>query len=142
MKMTNEQKAEIAFIKNGLRVSKVVVTRALKTKNGDFFLGMSAAWDTTQEDAGGMGADLIDALGEGEQDLAIIQRGMDLRKAKLAGLILAMRVDLQAVGHTMCGGGISQADHDNACRAIKRNYGKMMSEAVQSKNGGNGGGEG
>ena len=132
MKLTENQKAEIALIQRGLRVSKVVVTRAVKTGNGDFFVGMSAAWDTTQEDAGGMGADLIDALDEGEQTLATVQRGMTLRRAKIAGLILALRVDIQAVGHAMCGGGVSQSNHDRAVASMKRNYGKMLCGAVQS----------
>jgi len=134
--LTEDQRAEIELVKNGMRVSKVVATRAVKTKNGDFFVGMSAAWDTRQEDAGGMGADLIDAMAEGEQQDAIMQGGLSLRKAKIAGLILGMQVDLQAMGHALGGGAINEGDHRQACAAIKRNYGKLLALAVVGKNGG------
>lgn len=139
--LTDEQRAEIKLIKDGLRVSKVVATRAVKTKNGDFFVGLSAAWDTTQEDAGGMGADLIDGMDEGEQNFAIALRGMDLRRAKIAATILGMRVDLQAIDHALGGGAISAGDHRTATNAIKRNYSKLLAEAVAGKNGGNNGGD-
>lgn len=136
MSMTPEQMAEITFIRDRMRVSKVVATRSVKTKHGDFFVGMSSAWDTIQEDAGGQGADLIDAMDEGEQHKAIMQRGMTLRQAKVSGLILGMQVDMQAVTHALCGGSISEADFDNAIRAIKRNYMKKLAEATAYKNGG------
>lgn len=136
MQLTEAQMAEITFIKKGLRISKVVATRAVKTKNGDFFVGLSAAWDTTQEDAGG-GADLIDAMGPGEQHQAITERGMTLKQAKVASLILGMQVDIQAVTNALCGGAISEGECNNAVRAIKRNYTGKLAEAL----GGNGGGE-
>ena len=134
MQITPEQQAEILYVRDRMMVSKVVATRALKTKNGDFFVGLSAAWDSTQEDAGGMGADLIDAMGEGEQDLAIIQRGMTLKQAKVAGLLLGMQVDIQAVTHALCGGAINEDEFNNAVRAIKRNYMTKTAEAVATKN--------
>jgi len=133
--LNEEQRAEITLIKKGLRISKVVATRAVKTRNGDFFVGMSAAWDTMQEDAGGMGATLIDAMDEGEQNQAIVQGGMTTKRAKIAACILGMQVDLQAISHALGGGAISEADHSRASRAIKRNYGKLLAEAVAGKNG-------
>lgn len=135
------QRAEIKLIKNGLRVTKVVATRAVKTKRGDFFVGMSAAWDTTQEDAGGMGADLIDAMDAGEAQEAALQGGMTVRRAKIASCILGMQVDLQAASHALGGGAISYDEYVMGCRSIKRNYGKLLAEAVASKNG-NGNGNG
>ena len=134
--LTEDQRAEIEMIKDGMRVSKVVATRAVKTKNGDFFVGMSAAWDTRQEDAGGLGADLIDGMEDGEQQAAIMDGGMTLKKAKIAGYILGMQVDLQAMGHALGGGAISPDQHRQACTAIKRNYGKLLAIAVVGKNGG------
>lgn len=131
---TPEQMAEITFIKNKLRISKVVVTRSVKTKNGDFFVGFSSAWDTIQEDAGG-GADLIDALEPGEQQKAVAARGMTTRQAKIAGLVLGMQVDIQAVTHALCGGAISEGEHTNAVKAIKRNYMNKLAEAAAAKNG-------
>lgn len=133
-KLTDVQRAEITLIKNGLRVSKVVATRAVKTKNGDFFVGLSAAWDSIQEDAGGA-VDLLGGMDDVEQHAAIIQQGMTLRQAKIAGLILGMQVDLQAVTHAACGGALSEADLSGVSAAIKRNYSLKMAEVVTSKNG-------
>jgi len=133
MQMTDDQMAEIRFIKKGLRISKVVATRAVKTKNGDFFVGLSAAWDSTQEDAGGMGTDLIDAMDEGEQHLATVQRGMTLKQSVIAGMILGMQVDIQAVTHALCGGAISEGEFNNAVKAIRRNYMSKLGEAVAEK---------
>jgi len=133
--LNEEQMATLKMVKDGLRVSKVVATRAIKTKNGDFFVGMSAAWDTRQEDAGGMGADLIDAMGDGEQHEAVMRGGMTLKEAKIAGCILGMQVDLQATSHALGGGAINKQDHQRATNAIKRNYSKLLAEAVAGRNG-------
>lgn len=139
MDLDEEQKAEIKLIKDGLCITKVVATRGIKTKNGDFFVGMSAAWDTIQEDAGGMGADLIDAMGEGEMQIASVSGGLSTRRAKIAACILGMQVDLQATAHALGGGAITQDQFRVASNAIKRNYGKLLAEAVAGKNGsGNG----
>lgn len=135
MAFSKNDLAAIKLVMDGLRVSKVVCTRAIKTKRGDFFVGLSAAWDTTQEDAGGPGADLIDAMDEGEQHAAIIAKGMSLQRARIAGLILGMRVDLQATAHALGGGAIDESEYDLACTSIKRNYGKLLAEALSSKNG-------
>ena len=43
-------KAMIDRIKANLRVTKVVATRSVKTARGDFFAGISAAWNTVQDD--------------------------------------------------------------------------------------------
>jgi len=133
--LSEEQRAEIKFVKDGLRISKVVATRAVKTKNGDFFVGLSAAWDTTQEDAGGMGADLIDGMEEGEQQLAISQRGMTRRQAKIAATILGMQVDLQAITNALGGGAISPSEHRKATNAVKSNYSNLIAEVVAGRNG-------
>lgn len=129
--ITPEQQALVDEVCSSMKVSKVVATRALKTRNGDFFVGMSAAWDTVQEDAGGMGADLIDSMGEGEQGDAIVQRAMDLRKARLATLILAMRVDIQAHTHALGGGALNEREFATAVGAIKRNYATLIAKVAK-----------
>ena len=130
--LNDRQKAEITAVKEGLRISKVVCTRSVKTRNGDYFVGMSAAWDSTQEDAGG-GATLIDAMGEGEQEQAIVSQGMTRKQAKIAGLILGMQVDLQATHHALGGGALSTVEHRRAVNAIRHNYSKLLAAAVASK---------
>ena len=132
---TTEQRDFIERVKGRMRVSKVVCTRALKTKNGDFFVGFSSAWDTIQEDAGGMGTDLIDAMGPGDQQTAMAQRGMTTREAKVAACILGMQVELQAMSHALAGSGITEAEYRAASAAVKRNYGRLLHEAVAIKSG-------
>jgi hypothetical protein len=128
--LTDEQRAEIKVVKDGLLITKVVATRAVKTKGaGDFFVGMSAAWDSIQEDAGGLGADQLSALDDDEQRMAHAH-GMTSKQAKIAGLILGMQVDLQAGQHALGGGAISENEYAKAERAIKRKYGQLLAAAV------------
>ncbi len=129
MIFSDEQISRIHRIRDNMRITKVVATRAVKTKNGDFFVGWSAAWDTIQEDAGGLGADLIGAQDEAEEALST-QRGMTLADAKIADLILGMQVDLQALNHALAGSGISEEDHKRASAAVKRNYGQLLANAL------------
>ena len=133
MEFTEDQKAQVRSIRKGLRVSKVVATRAVKTKHGDFFVGMSAAWDSTQEDAGGLGADLIDALEDDEHNSAIIDRGMTLKQAEVASLLLGMHVDVQAITHALCGGAITEEEHTRAVRSIRRNYILQTTKVIPPK---------
>lgn len=132
---TTEQKDFIERVKGRMRISKVVCTRAIKTKNGDFFVGFSAAWDTIQEDAGGMGSDLIDAMGPGDLQTATAQHGMTTKEAKVAACILGMQVELQAMSHALAGSGITEAEYRTASAAVKRNYGQLLQEAVATKSG-------
>ena len=130
-KLTDADKALIRDIQGKLRVTKLVCTRAIKGKNGDFFVGMSAAWSTTQEDGGGMGADLISAMDEGEDKVAAGLSGMSLKETKIAGYILAMQTDLQAQDHALAGGGITVDQHATAQRAVRSNYTKLLTAAMQ-----------
>ncbi|OHD26962.1 MAG: hypothetical protein A2Y38_08070 [Spirochaetes bacterium GWB1_59_5] len=130
MAFSDKDKALLKAVQDKLRVTKVVCTRAIKTKNGDFFVGFSAAWDTVQEDAGGMGADMVDALGDGEAALAADTCGMTVREAKLAAYILGRMTDLQAQDNALAGGGISASEHAVAQTAVKRNYMKLMADAL------------
>jgi len=62
-----------------------------------------------------------------------VQRDRTLQQAKIAGFSLGMQVDIQALGHTLGGGAISERDHQVATQAIKRNYGKLIAGAVAGK---------
>jgi len=131
--LTAEQQAQVDFVEDGFRITKIVATRAVKTSQGDFFVGMSAAWDTTQEDAGGMGADLIDAMEDGESHQAAVRGGMTRRQAKIAGLVLGMQVDLQAGAHALGGGAISEAQFAKSAKAVKHKYSRLIASVVGSK---------
>ena len=125
MELSDKQRAELQTavlnIKQHLRVTKVVCTRAVKGRNGDSFVGFSAAWDTVQDDAGG-GADLVADLGT--------SKGMTLKESKLAAIILAMQVDSSAYSHAAAGGNLSDAELQKALYGIRTGYNQLIAEAM------------
>jgi len=127
---TKEEKALIQGVKTKMRITKVVCTRSIKTGNGDYFVGFSAAHNTIQEDAGGMGSDLLSAQSDNEES-CIAQNGMTLKEAKLAGYLLALQTDLQAQSHALAGGGISESDYRAAQANSKRNYLNLMRDSFK-----------
>jgi len=125
----DELKAAIANIKKNVRVTKVVATRAVKTKRGDFFAGFSAAWNTVQDDAGGMGADTDIVMDTSE----IAQSGMTLQESKIAHNIIAMQADIAAYEAAFANGGISANEKDDAIKAIKNNYARLIKDSFLSE---------
>jgi hypothetical protein len=111
-----------------LRVTKVVCTRSVKGRQGDNYVGFSAAWDSTQDDAGGA-ADLSGAQGEKDTRLAAKQ-GMTLGEARMAALVLGMQADLSAHDHAMAGCNLPPDQHSGATQAIKHNYMKLMADRL------------
>jgi hypothetical protein len=123
---TPAQTQLITEVRGRLRVTKVVATRALKLKGGDFFVGMSA---TIQEDAGGQGTDLIAALTD--HDIAsAASHGMSVVEARIAALMLGREVDLEAHRHALGGGAISKAVFDRHCQDIRANYNNLLQEVT------------
>lgn len=123
----------LTAVKARMRITKVVCTRSVKGKYGDNYVGYSAAWDTIQDDAGG-GGDLISAQ-DGDANLAH-QQGMTLKEARLASLVLAMQADVAAHNNAMAGGNISPKDREEAIRAIKNNYTRLMLAEMEEPNNG------
>jgi len=125
----------IQRLKERLRVTKVVCTRSVKGRSGDHYVGFSAAWDSTQDDAGGA-ADLMTPQGEGDMAIAQTQIGMTLKEAKVAAFVLGMQADIAAHDHSAAGGSISEEQRDQALRAIKTNYSRLIVDML-----GDGGGQ-
>lgn len=119
--LTKEDLLLIRSVRDRMLVTKVVATRAIKTKQGDFFVGFSAAWDSKQEDAGGGGADLIDALPEN-----VPPQGMTLKEAKIAGYLLSLQVDLQAQDSALAGGAMSVDTHRRNQQMTRQNYDRLL----------------
>ena len=130
-----ELRAELARIKKGLRVTKVVCTRSIKGRYGDAYVGFSAAWDTIQDDAGG-GADLVSAQ-DGDVAEANRASGMTLKESRMAALVLGLQADLAATDNAMAGSTITSEQRLGAQKAIKHIYASLMSEALSNGNGGN-----
>lgn len=123
-----------------VKITKVVVTRSVKGQRGDTYVGFSAAWDTIQDDAGG-GADLNSAQ-DGDTQLAVAN-GLSLKDARLASMMLGMQVDLAAHAQAMAGGNLDYKQYEEAAKAIRANYTKLMADLIRSSNGnGNGNGNG
>lgn len=123
--LTDEQKkqlrAEVLKVKKHFKVTKVVCSRSVKGRNGDTYVGYSAAWDTIQDDAGGS----VDLLNEGAGP-----QGMTLKDSKLASLILGMQVDIEAHSHAAAGGNLSEAELIDAIREIKSRYNRLIFETM------------
>lgn len=125
----DEMKQIIGNIKQGLRVTKVVATRSVKTGRGDFFAGVSAGWKTVQDDAGGPGADMELTMTDAEQ----VQQGMTLKEARIARYIVAMEADIGAYEAAYANGAISQSKKNEAIKVVKNNYGLLIREVLMGE---------
>lgn len=123
-----EMKAFLRMIRDNIRVTKVVATRSVKGARGDSFAGFSAAWDTLQEDGG---QDLVHV---GEESDAATQ-GMSLREAKIAHYMVSMQADIAAYEAAMAGGNLPVSTCQDAIRAVKANYGKLIQRALSNGDG-------
>jgi len=128
--LTDAAREAICSVKNRLRITKTVATRSVKGRAGDHYVGFSAAWDTIQDDAGA-GASLISAQ-DGDESTAF-SMGMTLKESKLAAYILGMQADIVAHQNAAAGGNITPDECNNAIRAIKGNYSRLMAELFQDK---------
>ena len=123
-----EGRAFLRRLQDGMRVTKVVCTRAVKGKGGDAFVGMSVvAWNTVQEDGG---QNLLHT-GETEESPSNVS-GLSLRDAATAAHLLGMQVDVVAHQNAAAGNVISHEYMVDAIRGIKHNYGLLLSEDVQA----------
>jgi len=121
-----ELKALINRVKSKMRVTKVVATRAVKTRNGEFFAGFSAAWDSVQDDGGGHGADL-DMVVDTED---VSSQGMTLRESRVAQNLLAMQADIGAYEAAFANGALSKQELEDAIQAVKHNYALLIKDAL------------
>jgi len=101
-----------------MRVTKVVATRAVKTRKGDFFCGMSSAWDSRQDDVSGQGSDAgISPMGDSE----IAQSGMTVEEARVAHVLLALEASLGACRAAVTDGAITMSDFNYRVSNAKKN---------------------
>ncbi len=119
----DEKKALIRAVRDKIKITKVVCTRSVKGRGGDHFVGFSAAWDSVQDD-GGRG------MSETMDDAEVAQSGMTLKEAKVAAYLLGMQADQTAFENAAAGSLLSKAEADNACTAIKHNYGRLMASLL------------
>lgn len=103
--MSDEKIREyVGKVVRSIRVTKVVATRSVKTKSGDFFSGFSSAYDSRQEE--GYGAD----LGLIVPDEDVIASGMTLLDAKVAHIMISVEASLAAWRAAYIDGAISEGE--------------------------------
>ena len=125
---TTELKALLINVKKRLRVTKVVATRAVKTRGGDSFAGFSAAWESVQDDAGSMGAELIDGGISTEES---VSQGMTLTEARVAHYLLAMQADIAATEAATAAGNLKAERCLELCQMYRTNYSRLIQHATR-----------
>ena len=131
--MDKNEKAQlqemVSRIRGQMRVTKVVATRAVKTKRGDFFAGMSAAWESVQDDVSGMGADTELMM----QDNEIASSGMSVEDARVAHILLGMEASIGAWRAALTDGAISVNEFENRVATIKHNTAEHLQSFVKKE---------
>jgi len=118
-----EIQKKLRHIRKGLRITKITCTRSVKGRNGDSFLGFSAAWQSVQDDVSGPGADVNADI---EDDAVYAAQGMSIKDAKLARYMLAMECDLGALESALANGGISPNYFKDAVTGVRNNYNQLL----------------
>jgi hypothetical protein len=104
----------IQSTRSKMRITKVVATRAVKTRNGDFFCGLSSAWSTTQDDEGG--------FSDGELSLSTGETsGMTLQEARVAQVLLNLEATMGALRAALSDEAISQQEFERREKILKQN---------------------
>lgn len=116
MASDHEIRAALTRVRDKMRITKVVATRSVKTKSGDFFAGMSAAWESVQDDAGGPGADL-DLL---TSTSAAASSGMTLLDSRVSSTLLAMEVTIAAWRAALIEGAITEMEFETRITRVRR----------------------
>jgi len=122
--LTKEQQDRLCRIRDGLKITKVVCTRAIKGRAGDTFAGLAAAWNTVQED-GGQG---LVHVGLEEADPQV--QGMTLKEAVIAAHLVGLQVDLVALQNACAGGVIDENRLVADIQATKHNYMLLIGSAL------------
>ncbi len=118
----------VGSIAKNMRVTKVVATRSVKTKGGDFFAGISSAWDSRQDDASGPGADLDLLVTTAET----ANCGMSLLEAKIAHIMLAVEATIAAWRAAYIDGAVSQGEFEARCKHAKARASNLIIELTQN----------
>ena len=117
----------IQRVASRVRVTKVVATRSLKTKNGDHFVGFAAAWDSVQDDVAGPGADVELVM----DDREVVASGFTLKEAMVAQLIVALKANLAVHQDARASGSISTEHYEDSCRALKNNFSLLVRQVAE-----------
>jgi len=128
----DEIRERLRRIRDGIRITKITCTRSVKGRNGDSFVGFSAAWQSVQDDQGGFGAD----VGAGpEDDAAYAAQGIKMQDAKLARYMLSMECDIAALESAAANGSISPQVFQDSVRGVRETYNRLVLREMGATNG-------
>ena len=116
-------------VKSKVRITKVVATRSVKGKSGDFFAGFSGGYESLQEEGAGPGKDLIDVVDTAD----VANQGMSLVEARVAFYLVAMQTDISAHEAALASGALSLYACTDSVKAIRSNYNKLIRMALMDK---------
>lgn len=97
----------ISEIEASLRVTKIVTTRSLKTKQGDTYTGFTALWDSTQDD---------DPSGDTPTS------SLTIEEARIAHLLLAKETDVASYTSAIANGSIGLEEGQKAISMLNQRY--------------------
>lgn len=106
----------VRSILDKMKITKIVCTRSLKLKNGDVYVGMSSAWDTTQDDGT---HDLIDS---GLEESS----GFSMKEAKIASYLLGLQVDQAAYDRALASGYMGKESYEDHIKKTRANYNSLI----------------
>ena len=93
--------------KRQLKVTKIVATRAIKSRHGDNYAGFTATWDSLQDD---------NPSGDDSQSPT------SLEEARVAYLVLSMETDIAAYQSAWASGQITKEQLQGIVANIRANY--------------------
>jgi hypothetical protein len=115
-------RAEVAGLRKKLAITKITVTRSIKSPRGDVFVGFSSAFDTVQDDISGPGSDSELLVSDSE----VKQSALTLDEARMSHLVLSLEVNLAAAKTAFAEGFLSQDEYNNQIKSIRRRHTMMM----------------
>jgi hypothetical protein len=124
--MGDDKKALMRKIAAKMKVAKIVVTRSVKGRQGDSFVGWSVFSDSLQEDGAGQGKDLTGLV----EDDDIRRQGVSLEQAQMMTFIAGRMVDDMAYQKAAAGGLISEAASQDSRMVLRRKYREILRRAV------------
>jgi hypothetical protein len=127
-----EIKERLRRIRDGIRITKITCTRSVKGRNGDSFVAFSAAYQSVQDDKGGMGGD---AHATPEEEAAYVEQGIPIQDAKIARYMLSMECDIAALESAAANGSISPQMFQDSIRGIRETYNKLVLREMGATNG-------
>lgn len=130
-----EIKDRLRRIRDGIRITKITCTRSVKGRNGDSFVGFSAAWQSVQDDQGGFGADVGATP---EDDAVYASQGTKLQDARIARYMLSMECDVAALESAAANGSISAQVFQDSVRGVRETYNRLVLRELGETNGKNG----